>query len=429
MGKTNLGRVTVVPCGSYDNAVAYKRLDIVEYEGGSYLFLKDSVGIVPTGDNEVTMLLSAKGEKGDAFTYEDFTPEQLAVLKGEKGDTGKGFTVLGYYGNLDLLKAAVANPEPGDAYGIGTKEPYDIYVFDGVTDDWVDNGKIGGDGEGKMVLIPGDVLNLTNASTSNEILDAFGSKEAFIDIVRKVKEGRPVAIRQGNSYGALTYALVNFDAGIEPEQGIYQLGFTFINSLPDERGNFVYVFNLQNDVIQLVLKEETPLGYANIVNIPSGIFSLNSDSTSEQIIFTFGGRASFDSIIEKLRIGNAVGIISGPSAYASIDQISVAHYTDANNLTLTINFMAGDGLFARNIIVSNGTFACTAIQYSLLFAENLVSNPSTGGTDRPASAEAVKVLKDTKVSSANIRTIQKLTQAEYDSLSTKDDNTLYIIIN
>ena len=29
-----------------------------------------------------------KGDKGDAFTYSDFTEEQLAGLKGEKGDTG-----------------------------------------------------------------------------------------------------------------------------------------------------------------------------------------------------------------------------------------------------------------------------------------------------------------------------------------------------
>ena len=29
-----------------------------------------------------------QGEKGDAFTYADFTPEQLAALKGEKGDKG-----------------------------------------------------------------------------------------------------------------------------------------------------------------------------------------------------------------------------------------------------------------------------------------------------------------------------------------------------
>ena len=33
-------------------------------------------------------LAALKGEKGDPFTYEDFTEEQLAALKGEKGDKG-----------------------------------------------------------------------------------------------------------------------------------------------------------------------------------------------------------------------------------------------------------------------------------------------------------------------------------------------------
>ena len=45
---------------------------------------------------EAEMLLGLRGEKGDtgdAFTYEDFTPEQLAGLKGDKGDKGdKGNT-------------------------------------------------------------------------------------------------------------------------------------------------------------------------------------------------------------------------------------------------------------------------------------------------------------------------------------------------
>ena len=34
-------------------------------------------------------LKGEKGDKGDAFTYDDFTPEQLASLKGDKGDTGE----------------------------------------------------------------------------------------------------------------------------------------------------------------------------------------------------------------------------------------------------------------------------------------------------------------------------------------------------
>lgn len=39
----------------------------------------------PKGDKGDTGL---QGPKGDAFTFEDFTPEQLASLKGPKGDTG-----------------------------------------------------------------------------------------------------------------------------------------------------------------------------------------------------------------------------------------------------------------------------------------------------------------------------------------------------
>ena len=40
------------------------------------------------GDTGDTGPAGPKGETGDAFTYEDFTPEQLAGLKGDKGDTG-----------------------------------------------------------------------------------------------------------------------------------------------------------------------------------------------------------------------------------------------------------------------------------------------------------------------------------------------------
>ena len=41
-----------------------------------------------TGPQGETGPQGPQGEKGDAFTYADFTAEQLAALKGEKGDTG-----------------------------------------------------------------------------------------------------------------------------------------------------------------------------------------------------------------------------------------------------------------------------------------------------------------------------------------------------
>lgn len=135
----------------------------------------------------------AKGDKGDAFTYSDFTAAQLAALKGDKGDTGpkgdkgdtgatgptgpegprgpqgeqgpqgktgpqgeqgpvgpkgetgKGLTVLSYYASKAALDAAQkATAAAGDAYGVGTEEPYDIYIFDGITGEFINNGPLQG---------------------------------------------------------------------------------------------------------------------------------------------------------------------------------------------------------------------------------------------------------------------------------------------
>lgn len=145
-----------------------------------------------------------KGDKGDAFVYDDFTPVQLEALtgpqglkgdkgdtgpigpqgpqglkgdtglqgiqgpqglkgdtgavgpkgdkgdmgpqgiQGPKGDTGSGFAVLGYYDTAELLDADVTDPAPGDAYGVGIAEPYDIYIFDGVNGKWANNGPLQG---------------------------------------------------------------------------------------------------------------------------------------------------------------------------------------------------------------------------------------------------------------------------------------------
>ena len=135
----------------------------------------------------------AKGDKGDAFTYSDFTAAQLAALKGDKGDTGpqgekgdtgatgptgpegprgpqgeqgpqgqtgpqgetgpagpkgetgSGFKVLGYYASKAALDAAQkATASAGDAYGVGTAEPYDIYIFNGITGEFINNGPLQG---------------------------------------------------------------------------------------------------------------------------------------------------------------------------------------------------------------------------------------------------------------------------------------------
>ena len=79
-------------------------------------------------------------------------------MQGIQGEPGKGLTVSGYYATAQALAAAVTNPTAGDAYGVGTAEPYDIYIYDGVTHAWVNNGPLqGAKGE------PGDDYVLTGA--------------------------------------------------------------------------------------------------------------------------------------------------------------------------------------------------------------------------------------------------------------------------
>ena len=52
--------------------------------------------------------------------------------------------MLGYYGSVSALEAAVTSPNVGDAYGVGTSQPYDIYILDGTTGAWVNNGPLQG---------------------------------------------------------------------------------------------------------------------------------------------------------------------------------------------------------------------------------------------------------------------------------------------
>ena len=62
---TNLGRVSIVPQGAWSDSVAYKRLDVVTYGGGSYIALQN----VPAGtglQNDAYWLqITQKGNDGD----------------------------------------------------------------------------------------------------------------------------------------------------------------------------------------------------------------------------------------------------------------------------------------------------------------------------------------------------------------------------
>ena len=60
------------------------------------------------------------------------------------GKDGKSFEIKGYYASTAALEEGVPAPAPGDAYCVGSAAPYDVYIYDGVNGEWVNNGTIQG---------------------------------------------------------------------------------------------------------------------------------------------------------------------------------------------------------------------------------------------------------------------------------------------
>lgn len=139
---TKLGRVSLVPRGAYDAAAVYNRLDIVAYEGSSYLVLADGTTGVPPKPGPDYMLVAEKGDKGDTGAKGD---------KGNTGDTGpKGDTgeqgpqgIQGLQGDTGLQ--GVQGETGASGVGIqsikrtggdgspGTTDTYTITMTDGST--------------------------------------------------------------------------------------------------------------------------------------------------------------------------------------------------------------------------------------------------------------------------------------------------------
>lgn len=82
MKKISLGKVSIDWLGEWDKQYPYKRLHGISHAGSSYVALKDNVGVEPSSSTSDTWkLIAQKGDKGNAFTYDDFTPEQIEELQ------------------------------------------------------------------------------------------------------------------------------------------------------------------------------------------------------------------------------------------------------------------------------------------------------------------------------------------------------------
>lgn len=128
--------------------------------------------------------------------YTGTEEEWLSTLKGEKGDPGKGFRVLGHYSSVSALnEEKKATAEAGDAYGVGSAPPYDIYIFDGERGEFVNNGTLKGETgatgpAGAAGYSPSAKVQRTETGAIITITDKTGTSYAS---VKDGKDGSPGA--------------------------------------------------------------------------------------------------------------------------------------------------------------------------------------------------------------------------------------------
>lgn len=139
--RLKLGRVSVAPRGVYDVSETYNRLDIVEYEGSSYLVLADGVAGVTPAAGTSYMLLAGRGPQGEKGATGDPGPQGV---QGEPGKDGTSFVIKGIYASLEELQAAHPTGVPGDAYAVGTAEENQVYLWNVDTLEWQSIGSIQG---------------------------------------------------------------------------------------------------------------------------------------------------------------------------------------------------------------------------------------------------------------------------------------------
>lgn len=172
-----------------DNAKLYVKAD------GDFEFLVDmsgaigftgktpqfSIGTISTleAGSTATATISEDGVDSDG------NPKYKINFAIPRGNPGAPFRIAGEYATLEALKSAVPDGSAVDGFmAVGTEAPYDYYAW--VNGDWVNQGKIAGGGSGNVVVIPAAAMSLSDQATSDEIFNAFGGKDAFMDTCQSI---------------------------------------------------------------------------------------------------------------------------------------------------------------------------------------------------------------------------------------------------
>lgn len=384
-----------------DNAKLYVKAD------GDFEFLVDmsgaigftgktpqfSIGTISTleAGSTATATISEDGVDSDG------NPKCKINFAIPRGNPGAPFRIAGEYATLEALKSAVPDGSAVDGFmAVGTEAPYDYYAW--VNGDWVNQGKIAGGGSGNVVVIPAAAMSLSDQATSDEIFNAFGGKDAFMDICQSIVNKDTVCVVANipeESGMKLVYIPVmamatytdannaNFMMAIITET-TFQLVVTVTDGIATQSSqvlNHIYEAPSDGNVYGRKNKDWVKVPEnSNVIILPKEILDLTGSSSSEEILAAFGGIDKYKDLLEKLSTNNCLVQIGEPSLGSLRHIYTLVEYA--------VNFASNKQSGALSLNIYNEEQQLRRLHFYL---EN------NGTTARCGEASTFQLVRDTDV--------------------------------
>lgn len=355
-----------------------------------------------------------------------------------KGEPGSSFRVSGEYATLEALKSAVPDGSAVDGFmAVGTEAPYDYYAW--VNGEWVSQGKIAG---GNVIVLPREILDLTGSSSSEEIFATFGGIDKYKDLLEKLSANNYLVQIGEPSLGSLRhiYTLVEYSVKFasnkqsgalslniyNEDQQLRRLHFYLEDNGTTARCGEASTFQLVKDSDVLTKTNTssfTPTGdyqpatkkYVDDKHIMLTITDeahiqlisnqeVKAGEAESKINLVFGSIDNFKNIIQRLLSDN---ILFLKITEKEIFKVSTSHtYCNPDNGAYELSF------------IYTYTSIADANNISLVTKRIFIALNS--------NATNFFVVKDILVSD-NLTTLTKKTAAEYDTIGSKDANTVYCV--
>lgn len=225
-------------------------------------------------------------------------------------------------------------------------------------------------GETPVVRIPLAVLNLSNSSSSEDILNAFGGKETFIALCEKIYGRDVVCVCQG------------FASDDENMKTGYVTQAISCKHIDAENAILMFLINIDNVSHRLMINcvdgtasfSKTTVDDASVILLPDDVNSIEQNYSSKQIFDAFGGKDAYNGYISKITQKSVIKI--GDALYA-VSQVLGSSYTDENNSQLVVQTIAMNVIKYIQVTVTGGTAKAIVRKWNVVDAEKILTKDNT----------------------------------------------------